>query len=186
MTPAETLTLAAYFFVLIVLAVYGWHRYYLVYLYMRNADKEPTPGPAARPAAGRHDPAAALQRDVRRRSADRRGLRDRLPARAARNPGARRLDRRDAQHRRAARCAGSRPRASTSSTSTATDRTGYKAGALEAGLKARARRVRRRSSTPISSRPPTSCTQPDAALPRSEGRRWCRRAGATSTRTTRC
>ncbi len=39
MTPVETLTLAAYFFVLIVLAIYGWHRYYLVYLYMRNKDK---------------------------------------------------------------------------------------------------------------------------------------------------
>jgi hypothetical protein len=37
MTPSETLILAAYFFVLIVLAIYGWHRYYLVYLYMRNA-----------------------------------------------------------------------------------------------------------------------------------------------------
>src|SRR5207237_1329017 len=44
MTPAETLTLAAYFFVLIILAVYGWHRYYLVYLYMTNRDKEPRPG----------------------------------------------------------------------------------------------------------------------------------------------
>ena len=43
MTPAETLTLAAYFFVLIILAVYGWHRYYLVYLYMRNRDKDPRP-----------------------------------------------------------------------------------------------------------------------------------------------
>ena len=43
MTPAETLTLAAYFFVLIILAVYGWHRYYLVYLYMRNRDKDPLP-----------------------------------------------------------------------------------------------------------------------------------------------
>src|SRR5215470_15962787 len=41
MTPVETLTLATYFFVLIVLAIYGWHRYYLVYLYMRNKDKEP-------------------------------------------------------------------------------------------------------------------------------------------------
>ena len=41
MTPAETLTLAAYFFVLIILAVYGWHRYYLVYLYMSNKDKVP-------------------------------------------------------------------------------------------------------------------------------------------------
>src|SRR5689334_8433821 len=45
MTPVETFTLASYFFVLIVLAVYGWHRYYLVYLYMRNRDKEPTAQP---------------------------------------------------------------------------------------------------------------------------------------------
>src|ERR671931_38818 len=43
MTPAETLTLATYFFVVIVLAIYGWHRYYLVYLYMRNRDKQPRP-----------------------------------------------------------------------------------------------------------------------------------------------
>jgi cellulose synthase/poly-beta-1,6-N-acetylglucosamine synthase-like glycosyltransferase len=43
MTPAETLTLAAYFFVLVILAVYGWHRYYLVYLYMRNKDRQPVP-----------------------------------------------------------------------------------------------------------------------------------------------
>src|SRR5437762_12630950 len=44
MTPVETLTLVAYFFVLIVLAIYGWHRYYLVYLYMSNRDKEPQQG----------------------------------------------------------------------------------------------------------------------------------------------
>src|SRR5216684_1684839 len=44
MTPAETLTLGAYFFVLIILAIYGWHRYYLVYLYMSNRDKEPQLG----------------------------------------------------------------------------------------------------------------------------------------------
>src|SRR6266436_1205079 len=49
MTLVETLTLAAYFFVLIVLAIYGWHRYYLVYLYMRNRDKEPRPGPPLDP-----------------------------------------------------------------------------------------------------------------------------------------
>src|SRR6266567_8890520 len=49
MTPAETFTLAAYFFVLIILAVYGWHRYYLVYLYMSNRDKEPQQGPALDP-----------------------------------------------------------------------------------------------------------------------------------------
>jgi len=44
MTLAETLTLVSYFFVLIILAIYGWHRYYLVYLYMKNRDKEPRPG----------------------------------------------------------------------------------------------------------------------------------------------
>ena len=49
MTPAETFTLASYFFVLIILAVYGWHRYYLVYLYMRNRDKEPTAQPPLDP-----------------------------------------------------------------------------------------------------------------------------------------
>ncbi len=49
MTPVETFTLAAYFFVLIVLAIYGWHRYYLVYLYMSNRDKVPTLGPPLDP-----------------------------------------------------------------------------------------------------------------------------------------
>jgi cellulose synthase/poly-beta-1,6-N-acetylglucosamine synthase-like glycosyltransferase len=49
MTPVETLTLAAYFFVLIILAIYGWHRYYLVYLYMSNRDKEPQSGPPLDP-----------------------------------------------------------------------------------------------------------------------------------------
>src|SRR6476646_396786 len=41
MTPSETLTLAAYFFVLIILAIYGWHRYYLVYPYMSNRGRNP-------------------------------------------------------------------------------------------------------------------------------------------------
>src|SRR5688572_19163780 len=49
MTPTETLTLAAYFFVLVILAVYGWHRYYLVYLYMRHPDKSARPGPQLAP-----------------------------------------------------------------------------------------------------------------------------------------
>jgi cellulose synthase/poly-beta-1,6-N-acetylglucosamine synthase-like glycosyltransferase len=43
MTFAETLTLASYFFVLIILAVYGWHRYYLVYLYVKHRNREPRP-----------------------------------------------------------------------------------------------------------------------------------------------
>jgi cellulose synthase/poly-beta-1,6-N-acetylglucosamine synthase-like glycosyltransferase len=43
MTPLETVILATYFFVLVILAVYGWHRYYLVYLYMKNKDRRPQP-----------------------------------------------------------------------------------------------------------------------------------------------
>lgn len=49
MTPVETLILGSYFFVLIILAVYGWHRYYLVYMYMRNRDKVASPPPALDP-----------------------------------------------------------------------------------------------------------------------------------------
>ena len=43
MTPVETLILATYFFVLVILAVYGWHRYWLVYLYMKYKDRPPVP-----------------------------------------------------------------------------------------------------------------------------------------------
>src|SRR5205085_1683580 len=43
MTPSEISILGTYFFVLVILAVYGWHRYYLVYLYMKNKDKHPVP-----------------------------------------------------------------------------------------------------------------------------------------------
>ena len=43
MTVAETLILASYFFVLLILAVYGWHRYYLVYVYMKHKHEQPVP-----------------------------------------------------------------------------------------------------------------------------------------------
>src|SRR5918994_5973463 len=43
MTPVETLILASYFFVLLILAVYGWHRYYLVYVYMKHKHEQPRP-----------------------------------------------------------------------------------------------------------------------------------------------
>ena len=135
MSIAETLTLAAYFFVLIILAIYGWHRYYLVYLYMRNKDKRAEGRPAARSAAGRHDSAAALQRDVRRRPADRRGLRESTtrascsksrcsttrPTRPAVSP--------------TRRSAASPPRASTSSTSTAPTAPATRPARSKAGLK---------------------------------------------------
>ena len=45
MTPLETLILVSYFFVLSILAIYGWHRYYLVYLYMKHKGKAPVPLP---------------------------------------------------------------------------------------------------------------------------------------------
>ena len=44
MTLPQILILVVYFFVLSILAIYGWHRYYLVYLYMKNKDKVPAPG----------------------------------------------------------------------------------------------------------------------------------------------
>src|SRR4026209_288983 len=41
MTPVETLILVLYFFVLSIQAIYGWHRYYLVYLYTKHKDQAP-------------------------------------------------------------------------------------------------------------------------------------------------
>jgi cellulose synthase/poly-beta-1,6-N-acetylglucosamine synthase-like glycosyltransferase len=51
MNFTETLILVTYFFVLSILAIYGWHRYYLVYLYMKNKGKVPArlPPPAVLP-----------------------------------------------------------------------------------------------------------------------------------------
>ena len=45
MDLTDTLILVTYFFVLSILAIYGWHRYYLVYLYMKNKDRVPGPLP---------------------------------------------------------------------------------------------------------------------------------------------
>ena len=41
MSLTETLILVLYFFVLSILAIYGWHRYYLVYLYMKHKGNVP-------------------------------------------------------------------------------------------------------------------------------------------------
>ena len=47
-TLTETLILVLYFFVLSILAIYGWHRYYLVYLYMKHKGNAPKPLPGPR------------------------------------------------------------------------------------------------------------------------------------------
>jgi cellulose synthase/poly-beta-1,6-N-acetylglucosamine synthase-like glycosyltransferase len=49
MTPSDTIILVSYFFVLSILAVYGWHRYFLVYLYMRHKDSQPAEPPPLDP-----------------------------------------------------------------------------------------------------------------------------------------
>jgi cellulose synthase/poly-beta-1,6-N-acetylglucosamine synthase-like glycosyltransferase len=59
MTLSETLILVLYFFVLSILAIYGWHRYYLVYLYMKNRDK--AAGRGERPPALRELPPVTIQ-----------------------------------------------------------------------------------------------------------------------------
>ena len=168
MTPVETLTLAAYFFVLIVLAIYGWHRYYLVYLYMSNRDKEPTPGPPLDPL-----PVVTIQLPLYNEMyvADRLieavcridYPRDRLEIQV--------LDDSTDETRSIAELAVRRFAAQGIDIKYfhRADRTGYKAGALEAGLKvARGEFVAhlRRRLHPDRRFP----DQPDAALPRPEGR----------------
>src|SRR5439155_13824154 len=59
MTLPETLILVLYFFVLSILAIYGWHRYYLVYLYMKNRGK--APNPALPPPAPAELPRVTIQ-----------------------------------------------------------------------------------------------------------------------------
>ena len=184
MTPSDTLILVSYFFVLSILAVYGWHRYYLVYLYMRHKDSQPV-----EPAPLDPLPVVTIQLPIYNEMY----VADRLIEAVCRLDYPRELleiqvldDSTDetceiaelAVRRHAAQGIDIKyfHRA---------DRTGYKAGALEAGLKVARGQLHRRSSTPTSCRPPTSSTGCCRISPtRAWG--WCRRAGATSTRITRC
>jgi hypothetical protein len=184
MTSFETLVLILYFFILSILTVYGWHRYYLVYLYSRHRDNAaPPPPPAPDPlpvvtvqlpiynemyvaerlieAVCRLDyPADRLEIQVLDDSTDETQAIAELAARRAASGG------------------------STSSTSTAP-------------IGAASRRARSRrdcggraassspSSTPTSCRRPTSCGARSATSPIPPSA-WCRRGGGTSTRATRC
>jgi cellulose synthase/poly-beta-1,6-N-acetylglucosamine synthase-like glycosyltransferase len=134
MTFAETLTLAAYFCVLIILAVYGWHRYYLVYLYMRYRDKEPKAGPALSPL-----PCVTIQLPLYNEMY----VADRLIEAVARIDYPRELleiqvlDDSTDETRKIAELSVMRLAAEGLDIKyiSRADRTGYKAGALEAGLK---------------------------------------------------
>ena len=180
----ELLTLAAYYAVLTLLAVYGAHRAFMLCLYYRHRADVPRPAGELASSAARHRPAPHLQRGLRRRAPGRSRGGDRLPARAARDPGPRRLDRRDAASSPARRRSGCARAGFDDLTIRRADRTGFKAGALQDGLAARRGRVppdlRRRLRA--AARHPPRCL---ASLRRSRAWAWCRRAGATSTATTR-
>ena len=77
----------------------GFHRYVMVWLYLKHKERKARAEAAARRAPARHRPAADLQRDVRRRPAARLGRGARLPEGQARDPGARRLDGRNHRDR---------------------------------------------------------------------------------------
>ena len=137
----------AYFAVLLVLAMYGLHRSpprahracatarALRELEggraraARRGHRRPRRPPVRDPAAPLYNEATVADAPARARR------RDRVPARAARDPGARRLDRRDARPRARARSRALRERGLDVVYIHRVDRTGYKAGALDNGLK---------------------------------------------------
>ena len=182
MTLSELAILAAYFFVLSILAFYGWHRYVMVYWYKRYADHVPGPRPQLDPlpvvtiqlpifnemyvvdrlidAVCRMDyPKELMEIQVLDDSTDETVDVAALAVRRWQNQGF------DISylHR--------------------TDRTGFKAGALEAGMNGRRgslhRDLRRRLRAAGRFPPPRA-----AAVRRSRRSGWCRPAGATSTPTT--
>jgi cellulose synthase/poly-beta-1,6-N-acetylglucosamine synthase-like glycosyltransferase len=169
----ETLILVLYFFVLSILAIYGWHRYYLVYLYMKNRDK--APGRQTAPPLASLPP-VTIQLPIYNEMY----VADRL------------ID---------AVCEMDYPRElleiqvlddSTDETTDIAELAVRRHAARGFDIKVRSRRgcarprpTTLRSSTLISSRRRTSCVGPcrTSPTPRSA---WCRPAGAISTRITRC
>ena len=186
MTLLETLILGSYFFVLVILGVYGWHRYYLVYVYMKNKDRVPGPPPAWDGPL----PPVTIQLPIYNEMY----VVDRLLEATARIDYPRELleiqvldDSTDettevAQARRSAACAA---QGFDIKYLHRTDRTGFKAGALEAGLKVARGEFVAIFDADFMPEPRTSCRRP-CRTSATRRWRWCRRAGATSTPTTRC
>jgi cellulose synthase/poly-beta-1,6-N-acetylglucosamine synthase-like glycosyltransferase len=181
MTASETVILAAYFFVLVILAVYGWHRYYLVFVYMRNKDRQPVPQGTLETL-----PVVTIQLPIYNEMY----VTDRLIDAVCQIDYPRELleiqvldDSTDETSGIAERAVGRHPPRGDISYIHRTDRTGYKAGALEAGMKRRAA-ASSRSSTPTSSRRGISRAH-GAVLQRRVRRDGAGAVGA-STGTTRC
>ena len=158
MTPTETIILATYFFVLVILAIYGWHRYYLVYLYMKHKDEVPVPD-------GQFStlPRVTIQLPLYNEMY----VVDRLVEAVCKIEYPRELleiqvlDDSTDETQEIAELAVRRFAAQGIDIKYIhrTDRTGYKAGALDAGHAGRERASSSRFSTPTSSRTPTSCTR---------------------------
>ena len=154
---AQIATLAVYYLVLGLLAVYGAHRILMVHLYYRHRRDDPRPAGDLDRSSASHRPASDLQRSLRRRTADRGGGGARLSEAAARDPGARRLDRRNAGRSRERAVARYRELGFDVVHVTRAIARGYKAGALQARARDGERRVPSRSSTRTSCPAPGSC-----------------------------
>ena len=185
MTPFETAILASYFFILCILAVYGWHRYYLVYLYMRHRDNVPRSDlPQLEPL-----PRVTVQLPIYNEMY----VVDRLVEAVCEIDYPKHLmeiqvlDDSTDETTEVAELAVRRWAAQGFDIKYLhrSDRTGYKAGALDEGLRGRRRRVRchlRRRLRPAGGLPAGRRCR-TSPTPRSA---WSRRAGGTSTATTRC
>ena len=95
MSPLESAILGLYFLTLVILAVFGLHRYIMVFLYFRHRDRRalPLPLPERLPRVTVQLPLYNEMYVVDRLLES--VCRDPLPEGAARDPGPRRLDRRD-------------------------------------------------------------------------------------------
>ena len=138
----------------------------------------------SRPPSARHRPVAAIQRDVCSRADHRSGRQARVPARAARDSGAGRLDRRHGSDRIGRRQkvfrSGLRYRLSPSRRPRR-----LQSGRARGGIGEVVRRVDSDLRRRLRAAPRLHSTDGRLTSPTSESG-WCRCAGATSTPTTRC
>ena len=128
--------LIPYFGLLFILSIYGMHRYEMIRSYFKHRKKLPQEPPARFEQL----PPVTIQLPLynERYVVERlhRGSRqDRVPAASATNPGPGRFHRRDPRLCRKRWSHVTRPRVCPSSTTTGRNRHGYKAGALQEGLK---------------------------------------------------